>query len=83
MEKTTFEEILRGGQIWPISYLALSTKNSTHHSLSADTGFKSLAIIIILFEIQHLQNCYVKFQIFQRAITHLHQIIFSLYSISC
>ena len=23
MEKTTFEEILRGGQIWPISYLAL------------------------------------------------------------
>ena len=27
MEKTTFEEILRGGQIWPISYLALSPLN--------------------------------------------------------
>ena len=43
------------------------TKYSTYHSLSADTGFKSLAII--LFEILTLQNCDVKFQIFQRAIT--------------
>ena len=43
------------------------TKYSTHHSLSANTGFKSLAFI--LFEILHLQNCDVKFQNFQRAIT--------------
>ena len=43
------------------------TKYSTHHSLSAYTGFKSLAFI--LFEILHLQNCDVKFQNFQRAIT--------------
>ena len=42
-------------------------KYSTHHSLSANTGFKSLAFI--LFEILHLQNCDVKFQNFQRAIT--------------
>ena len=40
---------------------------STHHSLSANTGFKSLAFI--LFEILHLQNCDIKFQNFQRAIT--------------
>ena len=44
------------------------TKYFTHHSLSANTGFKSLAFI--LFEILHLQNCDVKFQNFQRAITH-------------
>ena len=43
------------------------TKYSTHHSLSPNTGFKSLAFI--LFEILHLQNCDVKFQNFQRAIT--------------
>ena len=43
------------------------TKYSTHHSLSANTGFKSIAFI--LFEILHLQNCDVKFQHFQRAIT--------------
>ena len=42
-------------------------KYSTHHSLSANTDFKSLAFI--LFEILHLQNCDVKFQNFQRAIT--------------
>ena len=42
-------------------------KYSTHHSLSANLGFKSLAFI--LFEILHLQNCNVKFQKFQRAIT--------------
>ena len=61
---------------------------STHHSLSANTGFKSLAFI--LFEILHLQNCDVKFQNFQRAITkknHMnfflkfHHIIYSLYVI--
>ena len=66
------------------------TKYSTHHSLSANTGFKSLAFI--LFEILHLQNCAVKFQNFQRAITQkesydfffkFHHIIYSLYSISC
>ena len=45
------------------------TKSSTHHSLSAYTGFKSLAFI--LFEILHLQNCDIKFQSFQRAITHM------------
>ena len=44
------------------------TKYSTHDSLSANTCFKSLAFI--LFEILHLQNCDVKFQNFQRAITH-------------
>ena len=38
------------------------TKYSTHHSLSANTGFKSLAFI--LFEILLLQNCDVKFQNF-------------------
>ena len=38
---------------------------STHYSLSA--YFKSLAFI--LFEILHLQNCDVKFQNCQRAIT--------------
>ena len=67
-----------------------SLKYSTHHSLSADTGFKSLAFI--LFEILHLRNCDVKFQNFQRAITQkksydfflkFHHIIYSLYSISC
>ena len=65
------------------------TKYSTHHSLSANTGFKSLTFL--LFEILHLQNCDVKFQNFQRAITQknnmiffkFHQIIYSLYSISC
>ena len=40
-------------------------KYLTHHSLSADTGFKSLAFN--LFEILHLQNCNVTFQIFQRS----------------
>ena len=59
------------------------TKYSTHHSLSANTGFKSLAFI--LFEILHFQN-------FQRAITKkksyefflkFHHIINLLYSISC
>ena len=48
-------------------FLKIFTKYSTHHSLSANTGFKSLAFI--LFEILHLQNCAVKFQNFQRAIT--------------
>ena len=48
-------------------FLKIFTKYSTHHSLSANTGFTSLAFI--LFEILHLQNCYVKFQNFQRAIT--------------
>ena len=48
-------------------FLKIFTKYSTHHSLSAYTGFKSLAFI--LFEILHLQNCDVKFQNFQRAIT--------------
>ena len=43
------------------------TKYSTHHSLSANIGFKSLAFK--LFEILHSQNCDVKFQNFQRAIT--------------
>ena len=47
-------------------FLKNFTKYSTHHSLSANTGFKSLAFI--LFEILHLQNCDVKFQNFQRAI---------------
>ena len=41
-------------------FLKNFTKYSTHHSLSANTGFKSLAFI--LFEILHLQNCAVKFQ---------------------
>ena len=50
-------------------YLKNFTKYSTHHSLSANTGFKSLAFI--LFEILHLQNCDVKFQNFQRAITKI------------
>ena len=48
-------------------FFKIFTKYSTHHSLSANTGFKSLAFI--LFEILHLQNCDVKFQNFQRAIT--------------
>ena len=48
-------------------FLKNFTKYSTHHSLSANTGFKYLAFI--LFEILHLQNCDVKFQNFQRAIT--------------
>ena len=48
-------------------FLKIFTKYSTHHSLSANTGFKSLAFI--LFEILHLQNCAFKFQNFQRAIT--------------
>ena len=71
-------------------FLKIFTKYSPHHSLSANTGFKSLAFI--LFEILHLQNCDVKFQNFQRAITKkksyefffkFHHIIYSLYSISC
>ena len=71
-------------------FLKMFTKYSTHHSLSANTGFKSLAFI--LFEILHLQNCDVKFQNVQRAITQkksyefflkFHHIIYSLYSISC
>ena len=71
-------------------FLKIFTKYSFHHSLSANTGFKSLAFI--LFEILHLQNCDVKFQNFQRAITKkksyefflkFHHIIYSLYSISC
>ena len=41
-------------------FFKIFTKYSTHHSLSANTGFKSLAFI--LFEILHLQNCAVKFQ---------------------
>ena len=41
-------------------FLKIFTKYSTHHSLSANTGFKSLAFI--LFEILHLQNYAVKFQ---------------------
>ena len=41
--------------------------SSTHHSLSANTGLKSLAFI--LFEILHLLNCDVKFPNFQRAMT--------------
>ena len=48
-------------------FLKSFTKYSTCHSLSAKTGFKSLAFIF--FEILHLQNCDVKFQNFQRAIT--------------
>ena len=48
-------------------FFLIFTKYSTYHSLSANTGFKSLAFI--LFEILHLQNCDVKFQNFQRAIT--------------
>ena len=52
------------------------TKYSTHHSLSANTGFKSLAFI--LFEILHLQNCHVKFQNFQRAITKKYHMNFFL-----
>ena len=39
------------------------TKYSTYHSLSANTGFKSLAFI--LFEILHLQNCDVNFKFFK------------------
>ena len=71
-------------------FFLIFTKYSTHHSLSANTGFKSLAFI--LFEILHLQNCDVIFQNFQRAITQkksyefffkFHHIIYSLYSISC
>ena len=50
------------------------TKYSTHHSLLDNTGFKSLAFI--LFEMLHLQNCDVKFQIFQRAITQKNHMIF-------
>ena len=46
------------GQYLNIFFLNF-TKYSTHHSLSANTGFKSLAFI--LFEILHLQNCDVKF----------------------
>ena len=63
-------------------FLQFFTKYSTHHSLSADIGFKSLSII--LFQILHLQNCDFKFQIFQRALTknnlflNSHQIIYSL-----
>ena len=52
-----------GGAIFEKNF----TKYSTHHSLSANIGFKSLAFI--LFEILHLQNCDVKFQNFHRAIT--------------
>ena len=48
-------------------FFLIFTKYSTHHSLSANTGFKSLDFI--LFEILHLQNCDVKFQKFQRTIT--------------
>ena len=43
------------------------TKYSSYYSLSANTGFKSLAFI--LFEILHLPNCDVNFQNFKRAIT--------------
>ena len=72
-----------------ICFFLIFTKYSTHRSLSANTGFKSLAFI--LFEIFHLQNCDVKFQNFQSAITQeksynffkFHHIIYSLYSISC
>ena len=42
-------------------------RDSVTPALSANTGFKSLAFI--LFVILHLQNCDVKFQNFQRAIT--------------
>ena len=48
-------------------FFLISTKYSTHHSLSANTGFKFLAFI--LFEILHLQNCDVKFLNILRAIT--------------
>ena len=46
-------------------FFQIFTKYSTHHSLSANTGFKSLAVI--LFEILHLQNC-GRISKFQRAI---------------
>ena len=68
-------------------FVKIKKKN---HSLSANTGFKSLAFI--LFEKLHLQNCDIKFQNFQRAITQknsydfflkFHHIIYSLYSITC
>ena len=64
------------------------TKHSTHYFPSANIGFKSLAFIFL--EILHLQNSDVKFQNFQRAKTKKsdffkknHQIIYSLYYISC
>ena len=57
-------------------FLIIFTKYSTHHSLSANTGFKSLAFI--LFEILHLQNCDIKFQNFQRAITQKNHMNFFL-----
>ena len=44
-------------------FFKIFTKYSTYHSLSANTGFKSLAFI--LFEILHLQNCDIKFQNFR------------------
>ena len=45
-------------------FLKIFTKYSTHHSLSANTGFKSLAFI--LFEILHLQNCDVQISKFSK-----------------
>ena len=57
-------------------FLKIFTKYFTHHSLSANTGFKSLAFI--LFEILHLQNCAVKFKTFQRAITKKNRMNFFL-----
>ena len=62
-------------------FLQIFTKYSTHHSLSAYTGFKSLAII--LFDILHSQNFDVKVQNFQRAITrnnHMNDFFFFIFS---
>ena len=64
-------------------FLKIFTKYSTHHSLSANTGFKSLAFI--LFEILHLQNCDVKFfKIFkgqELKKNHIHMIFFLKFTI--
>ena len=59
-----------------MNFLKNFIKYFTHHSLSANTGFKSLAFI--LFEVLHLQNCDVKFQNFQRTITKKNHMIFFL-----
>ena len=46
MEKTTFEEILRGGQIWPISYLALYETLNMPTPGTSETARKRLICII-------------------------------------
>ena len=45
-------------------FFNIFTNYSTHHSLSANTDFKSLAFILFEIHVLHLENCKVKFQNF-------------------